>query len=65
MKPKLIKNSHKIINKNKLTINNKNNKLSGFINLSIFLFILFISGLLYYKFNEKKNNTKKFEKSLK
>lgn len=64
MKPKLIKNSHKIINKNKLTINNKNKKLSGFINLSIFLFILFISGLLYYKFNEKKNNTKKFEKSL-
>ena len=59
MKPKLIKNSHKIINKNKLTINNKNKKLSGFINLSIFLFILFISGLLYYKFNEKKNNTKK------
>ena len=54
MKPKLIKNSHKIINKNKLTINNKNKKLSGFINLSIFLFILFISGLLYYKFNEKK-----------
>lgn len=65
MKPKLIKNSHKIINKNKLTINNKNKKLSGFINLSIFLFILFISGLLYYKFNEKKIIQKKIEKSLK
>lgn len=40
--------------KNKHFIENK--KLSSLINLFIFIFILFILGLLYSKFYDKNNN---------
>ena len=41
---------------NKHFIETKNKKLSSLINLFIFIFILFILGLLYSKFYDKNNN---------
>jgi len=42
--------------KNTIETKNINNKLSSLINLFIFIFILFILGLLYSKFYDKNNN---------
>jgi hypothetical protein len=50
MKPQLVK---KTITKKFNEIKKVNIKLSALINLVIFLFILFICGLLYSKFYDK------------